>query len=109
MIAYSKSTEVIKLGTYCSACHLMMLNPYSHDLRLRVTKVVERGKTTREVGEQFQVSSSFVSKMHRIWKTSGCVRKRCRFRRSTNVFAINWAISEQLREDIVKTCDHWKA
>jgi len=33
-----------------------MPNPYSSDLRLRVAKAVEAGKTTREVGEQFQVS-----------------------------------------------------
>jgi len=51
-----------------------MPNPYSSDLRLRVAKAVEAGKTTREVGEQFQVSSSFVSNMHRLWKTSGDVQ-----------------------------------
>ena len=51
-----------------------MPNPYSSDLRLRVAKAVEDGKTTREVGEQFQVSPSFVSKMHRLWKTSGSVQ-----------------------------------
>lgn len=51
-----------------------MPNPYSSDLRLRVAKAVEDGKTTRKVGEQFQVSSSFVSKMHRLWKTSGSVQ-----------------------------------
>ena len=51
-----------------------MPNPYSCDLRLRVAKAVEGGKTTREVGEQFQVSPSFVSKMHRLWKTSGGVQ-----------------------------------
>lgn len=51
-----------------------MPNPYSNDLRLRVAKAVEAGKTTREVGEQFQVSPSFVSKMHRLWKASGSVQ-----------------------------------
>ena len=51
-----------------------MPNPYSSDLRLRVARAVEAGKTTREVGEQFQVSSSFVSNMHRLWKTSGDVQ-----------------------------------
>ena len=53
-----------------------MPNPYSSDLRLRVAKAVEDGKTTREVGEQFQVSPSFVSKMHRLWKTSGSVQAK---------------------------------
>ena len=51
-----------------------MPTPYSSDLRLRVAKAVEDGKTTREVGEQFQVSPSFASKMHRLWKTSGNVQ-----------------------------------
>lgn len=50
-----------------------MPTPYSSDLRLRVAKAVEDGKTTREVGEQFQVSQSFASNMHRLWKTSGSV------------------------------------
>ena len=51
-----------------------MPTPYSCDLRLRVAKAVEDGKTTREVGEQFQVSPSFVSNIHRLWKTSGSVQ-----------------------------------
>ena len=53
-----------------------MPTPYSSDLRLRVAKAVEDGKTTREVGEQFQVSPSFASKMHRLWKTSGSVQAK---------------------------------
>lgn len=51
-----------------------MPNPYSCDLRLRVAEAVESGKTTREVGEQFQVSPSFASKMHRLLKASGSVQ-----------------------------------
>ncbi|MGZ5056315.1 MAG: helix-turn-helix domain-containing protein [Methylobacter sp.] len=50
-----------------------MPHPYSSDLRLRVAKAVDAGKTTREVAEQFQVSPSFAFTMHRLWKTSGSV------------------------------------
>ena len=53
-----------------------MATPYSSDLRLRVIQAVEGGKTTREVGEQFRVSPSFVSKIHRLWKTTGSVQAK---------------------------------
>jgi hypothetical protein len=35
-----------------------MLCPYSEDLRLRVAKAVESGKTTREVSDLYQVGSA---------------------------------------------------
>jgi transposase len=51
-----------------------MPNPYSEDLRLRVAKAVESGKTTREVSAIYQVSPSFVSKVHQLWKKTGGVQ-----------------------------------
>ncbi|MGZ5049606.1 MAG: helix-turn-helix domain-containing protein, partial [Methylobacter sp.] len=45
-----------------------MPTPYSEDLRRRVVNAVESGKTTREVAQLFQVSSSFVSDIHQCWK-----------------------------------------
>lgn len=50
-----------------------MPRPYSEDLRLRVVHAVESGKTTREVGESFEVSPSFVSRIHQLWRKSGGV------------------------------------
>lgn len=51
-----------------------MPKPYSADLRLRVVKAIESGKTTREVGELFEVSPSFVSNVYQLWKASGNVQ-----------------------------------
>jgi transposase len=50
-----------------------MPRPYSEDLRLRVAQAVENGKTTREVSALFQVSPSFVSRIHQLWRKSGSV------------------------------------
>lgn len=53
-----------------------MPRPYSEDLRLRVVHAVESGKTTREVGELFEVSPGFVSKVHQLWRHSGGVQNK---------------------------------
>jgi transposase len=41
-----------------------MLCLYSENLRLRIAKAVESGKTTREVSAIYQVSLGLVSKVH---------------------------------------------
>jgi transposase len=51
-----------------------MPKPYSEDLRLRIVKAVESGKTTRAVSAIYQVSPSFVSKVHQLWKQTGGVQ-----------------------------------
>jgi transposase len=51
-----------------------MPKPYSEDLRLRVAKAVDSGKTTREVSALYQVSPSFVSRVHQLWKNTGGVQ-----------------------------------
>jgi transposase len=48
-----------------------MPRPYSEDLRLRVVQAVKNGKTTREVGQLFQVSPSFVSRIQQLWRKNG--------------------------------------
>jgi transposase len=48
--------------------------PYSEDLRLRVAKAVESGKTTREVSAIYQVSPAFVSRVHQWWQKTGDVQ-----------------------------------
>jgi transposase len=53
-----------------------MPRPYSEDLRLRVMHAVESGKTTREVGELFEVSQGFVSKVHQLWRHTGGVQNK---------------------------------
>jgi transposase len=43
---------------------------------MRVVHAVESGKTTREVGALFQVSSSFVSHVHQCWQQTGHVHPK---------------------------------
>ncbi|MGZ8902075.1 MAG: helix-turn-helix domain-containing protein [Methylobacter sp.] len=53
-----------------------MPRPYSEDLRLRVVQAVESGQTTREVGELFEVSPGFVSRVHQLWRHTGGVQSK---------------------------------
>ncbi len=53
-----------------------MPRPYSEDLRLRVVHAVASGKTTREVGELFEVSPGFVSRVHQLSRHTGGVQSK---------------------------------
>jgi transposase len=50
-----------------------MPRPYSIDLRERVIAAVAEGESVRAVGEIFDVSPSFVSKLGQRWRRSGCI------------------------------------
>src|SRR5208283_3405731 len=49
----------------------VMARPYSIDLRERVIAAVAEGESARAVGEIFDVSPSFVSKLAQRWRRSG--------------------------------------
>ena len=50
-----------------------MARPYSIDLRERVMAAVAEGESIRAVGEIFDVSPSFVSKLAQRWRRTGCL------------------------------------
>jgi transposase len=53
---------------------VIMVKPYSNDLRERVVGAVERGATVRRVAERFGVSVSSVVKWHQRYRSTGSVR-----------------------------------
>jgi putative transposase len=51
-----------------------MAKPYSEDLRERVVRAVERGRSRREVARLFGVSASFVIQLMRRFRATGSVK-----------------------------------
>lgn len=50
-----------------------MARAYSQDLRVRVVQAVDAGASRRSVARLFQVSESFVIKLHHRWRMAGTV------------------------------------
>ncbi len=50
-----------------------MTKPYSEDLRERIVRAVDGGKTRTAVAEQFDVSISFVVKLMQRWRSRGTI------------------------------------
>lgn len=53
-----------------------MPKPYSHDLRIRVAQEASKGRAIRSVADQYNVSPSFVHRMHRLYKETGDVHHK---------------------------------
>lgn len=51
-----------------------MARPYSEDLRERIVRAVESGKSRNAVAKQFEVSISFVVKLMQRWDRQGTVK-----------------------------------